>query len=187
MTTKLIRLVFLLGLLWGTGCSQRSDTPCVCEATPVVDTALMAFLSKAKAAHHQADLLEQSGQVDAAIEVLDKVTSFTQMSDRAEVREVLADTLARLSDLRGQRGQWEESEADIRKGLELAPSGSYFEGHLYEMRGVNEERRAKAQAEQGDAEGAQTARRRAIEAFERAIQIQDSVIRRELSDEGADR
>jgi len=69
----------------------------------------------------------------------------------------------------------------------LSPKGSYFEGHLYEMRGVNEERRAKARAEAGDEPGAQAARRQAFQAFERAIEIQDGVIRKELTEDAGER
>jgi tetratricopeptide (TPR) repeat protein len=174
--------------LVGVGCSERPVQPCVCEQSPAVDAPLMAFLSKARSAHHQADLREQAGDTNGAVEALEKVVDSTAaLGERAEVREVQSDTLARLSDLRGQQGDHDAAERDVRKGLELSPKGSYFEGHLYEMRGVNEERRAKARADAGDEPGAQAARRQAFQAFERAIEIQDGVIRKELTEDAGER
>ncbi len=169
------------------GCTERSGQPCVCEQSSAVDAPLMAFLSKARAAHHQADLREQAGDTKGAVEALEQlVDSPAALGERAEVREVQSDTLARLSDLRGQQGDHDGAERDIRKGLELSPRGSYFEGHLYEMRGVNEERRAKVRADAGDEAGAQAARRQAFQAFERAIEIQDGVIRKELAQDAGE-
>jgi tetratricopeptide (TPR) repeat protein len=172
--------------LVGVGCTERPGKPCVCEQSPAVDAPLMAFLSKARAAHHQADLREQAGDTKGAIGALEQVDSTAALGERAEVREVQSDTLARLSDLRGQQGDHDAAERDIRKGIELSPKGSYFEGHLYEMRGVNEERRAKARVEAGDEPGAQAARRQAFQAFERAIEIQDGVIRKELTEDAGE-
>lgn len=168
------------------GCTDKaSESPCVCAQSPTVDSSLMAFLSLARAAHHQADLKEQAGDLPGAIEALDKtVPRAGDVASHFEAREVLADTKARLSDLRGQLGKHDDAERDIVEGLQFAPKDSYFEGHLYEMRGVNEERRAKVLAEQGDRIGGEAARKKALASFDRAIDVQDRVIRKELSDAG---
>ena len=181
------------------GCSSEQPTPpagasqpcapCSCAPAGVVDVSLLAFLSKARAAHHQADISEQAGESAEAIRPLERLVGEALpgaggAKPAPEVREVLADTRARLADLRSQLGKHDEAESEVDEGLKLAPKDSYFEGHLHEMRGVNEERRAKSLAESDDATGAEAARRRAFESFEKAIDIQDRVIRKELADAG---
>lgn len=181
-------LLVLATLVGGVGCNDKApEPPCVCgEAPPPVDATLMAFLSKARSAHHQADAREQAGDVPGAVAALEQITSTSlgETAKRPEAREVLADTRARLADLRSQAGKHDEAEGDIVAGLELAPQDSYFAGHLYEMRGVNEERRAKALAEAGDEAAAEAARKRAFAAFEKAVDVQDRVIRKELEGTG---
>jgi tetratricopeptide (TPR) repeat protein len=163
--------------------------PCACDqqAAPPVDASLMAFLSKARAVHHQADLEEEAGDITGAAQALEKLVNAPLPEaprPRPEATEVLADTLARLADLRGQKGEFDAAEQDIAHGLERAPERSYFEGHLWEIRGVNEERRAKSLAEAGSPQQAERARKKAAEAFERAIAIQDQVIRDTLAKDG---
>ena len=169
-------------------CTEPSSRTCVCDAAPAVDTALVAVLSKYRAAHHQADLREQSGDVALAIEVMEKAMrtsgGFDVLLARAEVREVRADMLARLSELRSRQGDFEGAERDVRGGLELAPRDSYFEGHLHETRGINEERRAKALMDYGNVQASEVARRAALESFQRAMDVQDRVIRTELGWDG---
>jgi tetratricopeptide (TPR) repeat protein len=187
---KLSMVAFLPILLALTfGCADKvTDSSCVCAQAPAVDSSLMAFLSLARSAHHQADLKEEAGDLPGAIEALDKIISGAvgAVASRFEAREVLADTRARLSDLRGQLGKHDDAEREIVEGLLFAPKDSYFEGHLHEMRGVNEERRAKVLAESGDRTGGEAARKKALESFDRAIDVQDRVIRKELSNAGGD-
>lgn len=180
--------LWILVSLAGVACNDEApDRTCACaEAEPPVDSTLMAFLSKARAAHHQADQREEADDLAGAVVALEKIsgTQLGPMAERPESREVLADTRARLADLRSQLGHHDAAEADVVTGLQLAPKDSYFEGHLYEVRGVVDERRSKSLVEKGDAAGAEQARRRAFESFEKAIEIQDRVIRKELADAG---
>lgn len=160
------------------------------ETPRPIDTLLMAYLSKARALHHEADLHEQAGDPRAAIVDLERLVATPvpgNQSPAPEAQEVLADTLARLADLRGQLGDFEAAERDIERGLQRAPKQSYFEGHLVEIRGVGQERRAKRLSEQGDSKGAEQARRKAIELFDEAIRIQDQVINKALLDAGGPR
>jgi hypothetical protein len=184
-------LLMLAALAGWAGCTERApEQPCTCaEAPPPVDAPLMAFLSKARAAHHQADEREEAQDVAGAITALEQITatSLGATGSRPEAREVLSDTRARLVDLRSQVGKYDEAELDVVEGLKLAPTDSYFEGHLHEMRGVSEERRAKTLAESGDKAGSEAARRRAFESFEKAIDVQDRVIRKELGDAGGEK
>jgi tetratricopeptide (TPR) repeat protein len=163
------------------GCSKRSEPercPEVLGGTPV-DPALLAFLSRARAAHHRADVPEQRGDLPGAIRELEALLQGPLLSGNApESREVLADTRARLADLRSRGGDYDRAEADIAEGLRLVPETSYFRGHLLEVRGLSEERRSKALASTGDAANAERAKNRALTAFQEAMEIQATVIER---------
>jgi hypothetical protein len=164
----------------------KSDpAPCVDATTGrAVDAQLLAFLSRARAAHHTADRAEETNDRAQAIRVLADVVRgpFPAGGERGapEVREVLADTLARLAELRSEAGAFDAAEADITRGLELVPEPSYFRGHLYEVSGLMWEQRARALRERGDPAGADAARARALEALETAMKIQADVIRRSV-------
>lgn len=176
-----------------------SSTPTTCEpadaGTPV-DATLLAFLSSARAAHHIADEKEEAGDLPAAIAVLRKVVTGPVpggTTPRPEAGEVLADTRARLADLESRTGQFDAADQDVTGGLALAKTTSYFRGHLFEVRGLVDQRRAAAlakavdagQADAGDAAEIAAAKQRAIEAFEEAMKIQNEVIRKSVPDGGA--
>jgi hypothetical protein len=141
----------------------------------------MSFLSRARAAHHAADNRESGGDLAAAVALLDGLIKGPIPSGRhgtaPEIREVLADTRARLADLRSQIGAYELALKDVTEGLELAVEPSYFRGHLFEVRGLVEERRAKA-VEATEPDAARAGRQRALQSFEEAMSIQAEVIRR---------
>lgn len=191
--------VGLVGVLLGLGgpavlasCSQKEPAPptAIADATAPVDPALLAFLSRSKAAHHIADQYEQDGELQKAIEPLQRLVDGPAPGPKGaaaapEVREVLADTLARLADLESQLGRYEPAAANVVKGLELARETTYFRGHLFEVRGHVEERRAKQLRDQGDSPGADAAKKRALEAFEQAMSIQEEVIRAAVPEEDA--
>ena len=149
------------------------------ERAPVVDAALLAFLSKARSSHLEADLAETDAEPARAIDVLDRlVRSQAPGGERPtpEVREVLADTLARLADLRSQRGVFEAAEADVRRGLELAVERTHFRGRLFEIRGALEKRRFEALRAKGDDAGARAAKERSLAALRESVAIQEEVI-----------
>jgi hypothetical protein len=93
---------------------------------------------------------------------------------------VLADTSARLADLRSQQGDFDEAARDVTAGLGLAPERTYFRGHLFEVKGLVEERRAKQLSASGQLAKAEAARTQALQAFEQAMQIQAEVIQQAL-------
>jgi hypothetical protein len=64
----------------------------------------------------------------------------------------------------------------IEVGLKLVPGDSYFRGHLYEVRGLVEERHSNQLREAGNAKDADLAKQRALAAFEEAMKIQERVI-----------
>lgn len=153
------------------------DSACACAPAPVVDPPLLAFLSRARAAHHAADLALAAGDRAAAVRALEGIISAPRPpGEPPEVAEVTADTYARLAELRSEDGDFDAAGRAIEAGLKLAPAPSHYQGHLYEVAGVVEERRAKALEARGDREAAESARKRAVGLLERAISIQDQVI-----------
>jgi tetratricopeptide (TPR) repeat protein len=180
--TAILALI-LLGAV--TGCAkdagiERAAPESACaDAGAVVDPVLLAFLSRARSAHHRADAFEERGDLGRAIAELDGLVRGPEPR-YAEVHEVLADTRARLADLRSQQGNFAAADLDLAAGLGLAPDRTYFRGHLFEVRGLVEERRSKALHASGDEAGAEAARTRALGAFEQAMAIQAEVIQRAL-------
>lgn len=145
-----------------------------------VDDGLVAFISKSRTAHHQADLAEAKGQVEQAIKFLEVVPYGTKPHPSPEVSEIVADAHARLADLKSQAGRFDDAHKDVSRGLELSPDVSYLRGHLFEVQGLVEERRMKALEQKGDTAGAERAKAAALASFEKAIEIQDQVIENAL-------
>lgn len=177
--------------LWAFGCAQSETNTskpdergqCACAEAAIVDPELLAFLSKARAAHHEADLAEEKGDREAAIRVLRRVVEGPSLPKISpEMREVLSDTRARLADLRSAGGDFDGAMKDVEEGLKLAQQVTHFRGHLIVVRGLLWKRQAKALKEKGDEAGAEKAREEAMKAFEEAIDVQDQVIRNVLPD-----
>jgi hypothetical protein len=167
---------------------ERSLAGCVDGDSAPVDPVLLAFLSRARSAHHLADQHEESGELAAAIGALDKMITGPVPGGSApppEVREVLADTHARLADLTSKSGQFDDAAGHVERGLELAREVTYFRGHLFEVRGLLEERRATQLAESGDTTEAAAAKKRALDAFEQSMEIQAEVIQKAVGTEDA--
>lgn len=163
------------------GAGPLHDPSCVCAGAQVVDPTLLAFLSRARAAHHAADIALTAGDRAAAIRSLEGILAAPRPPGAPpEVAEVTADTHARLAELRSEAGDFDAAHREVEAGLKLAPRLSHYEGHLYEVAGVVEERRAKALDERGDRAAAEDARKRALALLERALSIQDQVISRAL-------
>jgi hypothetical protein len=169
------------------GCSRgdRYVSGCPAADGAPIDTVLMAFLSIARALHHEADLAEERGDRGAAIDALQRLVSMP--SPRAtEADEVLADAHARLAELHLKANDLERAGMEVRAGLDRARDPTYFRGHLLEVGGLVEEVRAGALADGGHRDEAARARTRAIQMFEDSVRIQQKVIERALSDGGSD-
>ena len=111
----------------------------------IVDPILLAFLSQARSAHHLADQHESSGDLPGALRSLEALTRAARPpGNPPEVGEVMADTQARLADLLSRSGRFEPAAEAIERGLGDAREATYFRGHLFEVRGLVEERREKA-------------------------------------------
>lgn len=172
------RRLFLVGALALAACSKNESASDCGVSERVVDPVLLAFLSQARSAHHIADLREAEGNLPAALRSLTTLTAAAKPPGHApEVAEVLADTRARSADLLSRVGQFAEAEAEVSAGLENASAVSYFRGHLFEVRGLLEERREKALRSAGRGQEADQARERSLSSYEEAMKIQADVIR----------
>jgi hypothetical protein len=173
----------LVLLLAATGC-QKADraepAPSkVCpevDAGAVVDPGLLAFLSKARSAHHLADLAEEKQATGEALRVLQDFLKGRLPPARPEAEEVMADTHARVADLESQLGRFDEANASVERGLKLAQGTTYYLGHLLEIKGVVAERLAKQKRAAGDEQAARRAEQTAMEAYERSMEVQESVL-----------
>jgi hypothetical protein len=181
----------LFGLSAFVGCAREAsrEAPagsCPCDETSArpVDTKLMAWLSKARTLHHLADLAESDAGVDRAIAPLEQLVSGPlPPGPLPEVNEVLADTYARLAELRVRQGELDRAEADVVKGLEHAQEMTYFRGHLLEVRGLVYEKLSASLASAGKRVESEEARQKAMRASLEAVRLQDEVIAGAL-DEG---
>ena len=101
MKKLLVALLLVLGAVLA-ACSHKED-----DAAPPVDTEIMAFLSEARALHHQANLAEDNGDLPGAIAAMDRLVAARRPHPEKpmpEVEEVLADAYARLAELRLKKG-----------------------------------------------------------------------------------
>jgi hypothetical protein len=186
MKRHLSHAALIAAVLVATGCSraERVSSGCLAAADAApVDTAIMAFLSMARALHHEADLAESRGDSSAAIGAMRRLVSAP--SPRGpEADEVLADAYARLAELHLQANDLEHASKEVQQGLERAHEPTYFRGHLLEVGGLVEEARVHALADAGSRDEADRARARAVQMLEDAVRIQQSTIERALSDGG---
>jgi len=145
----------------------------------VVDPPLLAFLSQARALHHEANVHEAAGDPGHAIDSLERLVSGPKPHPERtvpEVEEVLSDTYARLGELRLQSGNLDAAAGAVREGLIHAQEPTYFRGHLFEVSGIIEEARAASFADAGRPEDAKLARERALTLLHEAVEIQNRVI-----------
>lgn len=178
-------LLIVCALFSAVGCSRTggaAEERCVAaDAGTPVDPLLLAFLSRARAAHHVADDQESAGDLLAATTPLTQLLQgplpppLGNAEHAPEVREVLADSYARLADLRSRLGAFEQALSDVRAGLTQARDANYFRGHLLETEGLIEERHAKA-LESQDPQAAAALRQRAIGLLEQAMEVQSHVL-----------
>lgn len=185
----------MIGALLGVGCADEQIGPVPSAGRPAasasgpgaarkpVDTDLVAFLSKARAAHHAADIAESSKNLPLAIDHVAMIPAGPLPRRTPEVIEVVADAHARLADLKSRIGAFDDAVAETEAGLGIAKEITHYRGHLFEVRGVVEERRMEALLAAGDKAGAEKAKQDALDAFDTAITIQNEVILKLLPDE----
>lgn len=157
------------------------------DAGTPIDTEVMAFLSAARARHHEANVREDSGDLAGAIDALQKLVGMRAPHPGTrvvEIEEVLADAYARLAELRIRAKDLDAAARDVDAGLAHATDATYFRGHLLEVKGMVEEERAKVLEAAGKKDEAKEARARAIKLFDEVVGIQMKVIDKSLGDGG---
>lgn len=178
LSTLLLALVVTFGVV--PACTHDDgETP--------VDTEIMAFLSEARALHHQANLKEASGDIPGAVAAIERLVAAKRPHPgrkAPEIEEVLADAYARLAEMRLRGNELDPAALAVKNGLEHVAEATYFRGHLIEVQGLVEEARAAQLADAGKPEEASKARERAIVLLEEVVKIQEQVIQRSLGDGG---
>lgn len=167
--------------------ATKAASSVAADAGPVVDVEVMAFLSEARALHHEANIREDEGDLPSAISVVNRLVNARKPhagEKIPEVEEVLADAWARLAELHLKKRDLDEALKAVTEGLAHAPEPTYFRGHLLEVEGIVLEARATDYADAGKKDEAQKARARAIELLQEAVKVQDQVIGRALGDGG---
>lgn len=178
----LFALVVALAIAIPVGCAR--DQADANGGAPPIDTEVMAFLSEARALHHQANLKEDAGDLPGAIGAMERLVAARRPhpeSKTPEVEEVLADAYARLAELELKRSGLPAASKAIENGLAHAPDATYFRGHLVEVQGLVMEATAADFADAGKKEEAAKAREKAIALLEQVVKIQDQVIQRSLA------
>ena len=181
----LAALVVVVGIAIAVGCGR--DAGDASGGAPPIDTEVMAFLSEARALHHQANLKEEAGDLAGAIGAMERLVAARRPHPERkgpEVEEVLADAYARLAELRLKKGELDPAAAAVKSGLEHVAEATYFRGHLVEVQGLVEEARAAQLADAGNATEAARAREHAIQLLEEVVKIQEQVIQRSLAKDG---
>ena len=164
---------------------QHEGAGTVTTPDDAVDMELMAYLSRARALHHEANLKEEMGDKKGAVDAMERLTS--QPFARAatpEVEEVLSDAFARRAELELGMGELDSASRSIAQGLTHAKEPTYFRGHLVEVSGLLDEARSHALADAGKPAEAKLAQERALAELETAIDIQNKVLSGLLGDGG---
>lgn len=173
-------LLFSIALaLFACGRTDGGSAPDQAPSAQAVDTSVMAYLSMARARHHEANVQESQGDVAGAIAALSQLAQAPLPHPGTtipEVDEVLADTYARMAELELTRDGLDAAAHDVTEGLAHAKNPTFFRGHLLEVQGIIEEARGNRLADAGHADEAAQARKHAVELLREAIGIQESVV-----------
>ena len=162
----------LLGAAPLAGCSR--------SASVAVDEPVMAYLSRARAAHTEADLAEDEGNRAKALGALESLLIAPVPhagTPIPEVEEVLADANARVADLAIQQKDFPRANRAVDEGLKHVPGSGYYRGHLFEVRGT-----LKSAEASGKMDDAKRFREEARAALKEAVRLQEAVI---VGDAGA--
>lgn len=185
LSLALAAALAVVGMVAAPSCERHPGD----DGAATVDTDLMAFLSAARALHHEANLKEEGGDLAGATDAMARLVAARRPHPERrtpEIEEVLADAYARLAELRLKKGELDLAADAVKSGLTHVEGATYFKGHLVEVQGLVEEARAAQLADAGNAAEAARARERAIQLLEEVVKIQDEVIRASLAkDAGA--
>ena len=185
-------IVVMLGLLMcvgGTACDRNqtaNDNGSKVNARgsaatgPVISEALMLALAQAKNYHHKANVLVADGKPADAIVVVRQILALRFPANAPEADDVRHDARALLAKLLASQGQLDDAMTVIAEGLASATRDSFFVANLYTVQGELHQARAEVLAKDPARKTeADNARRAAIVAFDRSIQI-NTVLQQQL-------
>lgn len=141
------------------------------EPGPALTEDLMLGLALAKNYHHKADVYLQEARVEQAIATVELILGIRFPAGSPEGEDVQLDARARLAKLLVTQGKLDEAMKTVDDGIAGARRQSFFLANLHTVRGEVFEARAAAADDDDDKAAARTARRDAIEAYDRAIAI----------------
>jgi tetratricopeptide (TPR) repeat protein len=142
---------------------------------PELGKQLMVALALAQNYHHKADVYLKQARVDQAAMALRQILTIQFPPDAPEGVDVVQDARARLARVLVTLGKLDEALAVVDEGIAGARRDSFFLANLYTARGEVLEARAVV-VEEKDEAAANAARRQAIEAFDRAIEMDKAVM-----------
>jgi hypothetical protein len=149
------------------GCHRRGSE------RRAIDERLLLALEEARAWQHRADIHLADGDVAAAINDVGEVLKIAFPPGAPEGEEARLDAWARLAKLHLVSGDEQRALADVAAGEREATRDSFYRAHLATAAGEIHEARAKRLA--SDPEGAKAARREALQAYARSIEINQRV------------
>ncbi len=167
--------------------AARVDDGDADEAHAPVDTEIMAFLSEARALHHQANLKEEAGDLagrrsarwSASSRRAGRIPSARRPRSKRSSPTRTRGSPSSSSDRRASSRA--RADGGRRAGSSTRPEPTYFRGHLVEVAGPHRggARRASSPTRASRDEATQ-AREKAIQLLEEVVKIQDQVIQRSL-------
>lgn len=155
----------------------RKDVTKIAEATDVIDESLMMALAQAKNFHRKAKVYMSDGKLDEATAAVRQILSLSFPKGAPEADDVRLDARALLAKLLVLQGKLDEAMRTVDEGLASSQRESFFTANLYTVRGeILEARAANYDAEGEPSKGlAAAARRSAIEAYDKSIQINEKL------------
>jgi len=189
--SRLVPMAMVGAITFGAVACDRSDATrsALPDAGEPFDVETMAFLSEARALHHEANVNEDEGKLPLAILAIDRIVHARRPHGERpapEIEEVLADAYARLAELDLRMGDSDAASRSASEGLSHAKATTYFRGHLLEVEGMVEESRAASLADGGDEAAAVRARSNAMRLLEEAVSVQGRVIEAALDGGGTE-
>lgn len=146
------------------------------EAGPSLDEATMALISAARGLHHEADVLESSGDIAGAQRAVQRVLALRAPTAVREIDDVRSDAFGRVAELALRANDPQTALDRVDEGLREARRDSVLKARLLLVRG----RALRALGEQaqsrGDATTAAARRREAIDALEQSIHMNERVL-----------
>lgn len=176
-------LVIAIALAGG-ACNETSTAPSggspgsvtrVAEPGDVIDQELMVALAQAKNFHHKAKVYMTDGNLAEATAAVRQILSLRFPANAPEADDVRLDARALLAKLLVSQGHLDEAMRTVEEGLASSQRESFFVANLHTVQGEIHEARAAVLDGEGQKTQATEARRAAIAAYDRSIQINEAL------------